>query len=458
MKILLKALLATLLLPSLTFAGASVGGAFSGGGGNVNSVMGNSSSIINDMTPTEGKIDLRGIDIATVTSDGFYFPDTTKAACVSDIVAESQACWATDTDELCIGDGAGGQVCIGGGGAGDITDVLGCSTGDCSSIAGADGDLIDLSAINPNTAGTEGLILPQASSCSGGTTDGQECWEADTDILKIGNGSGLTTVGPVTLDQAYDKGKIVDGANSSANAVIIGDGTDAMRIYVGTNGPTVECVLDYAGTPADCDLRFDVASSKSFKLFLDGTQSLTISDTGTVTLGSLLQETHVLEVPAGMATLDGAQCTQNTTVTLGSTVYPATVTCTDNDAATIQFEYRSSPQWDAGTIVIEIDAHKDSADVDGAINIDWSAHCTGDGDAHGAGSFGTEVAMDFDPSSDAADDQITAASAAITPSGTCVAGDRVQVQGQVDATGTAATAPEDLHIVSFIVKETWDTW
>ena len=67
-----------------------------------------------------------------------------------------------------------------GGGSGDVTDVFNCASGDCASVTMADGDLLSAASINPNTT-TEGMILPQATACTGATAEGQICWKTDTD-------------------------------------------------------------------------------------------------------------------------------------------------------------------------------------------------------------------------------------------------------------------------------------
>lgn len=81
---------------------------------------------------------------------------------------------------------------------GDITDVFDCSSGDCQSITVSDGDLLDFSSVNSSTS-TEGLIIPQNTTCntSGGTADGQLCWDSDTSTstpgLYIGDGVSTTS-------------------------------------------------------------------------------------------------------------------------------------------------------------------------------------------------------------------------------------------------------------------------
>ncbi|MEI7741504.1 MAG: hypothetical protein WCJ29_03285 [bacterium] len=58
----------------------------------------------------------------------------------------------------------------------------------------ADGDLIDLSSINVSST-TEGLKLPQTTSCASGTAEGQICWDTNDDQLYVGNGATAQAVG-----------------------------------------------------------------------------------------------------------------------------------------------------------------------------------------------------------------------------------------------------------------------
>ena len=58
----------------------------------------------------------------------------------------------------------------------------------------SDGDFLNLSAINTSST-TEGLRLPQTTSCTSGTADGQVCWDTDNDFLSVGTGSSAVALG-----------------------------------------------------------------------------------------------------------------------------------------------------------------------------------------------------------------------------------------------------------------------
>lgn len=78
---------------------------------------------------------------------------------------------------------------------GDISSVgSACTTGACDSISIADTYKVDLSAVNASST-TEGLFLPQNTSCTSATAEGQVCWDSDNDTLYMGNGTTSAAVG-----------------------------------------------------------------------------------------------------------------------------------------------------------------------------------------------------------------------------------------------------------------------
>lgn len=80
-------------------------------------------------------------------------------------------------------------------GYGDVTSVgSACTTGACDSISIADTYKIDLSAVNASST-TEGLFLPQNTSCTSATAEGQVCWDSDNNTLYMGNGTTSAAVG-----------------------------------------------------------------------------------------------------------------------------------------------------------------------------------------------------------------------------------------------------------------------
>lgn len=213
---------------------------------------------------------------------GLIFPTTTDC---SGVTNEGTACWDSDNDTLHVGTSAG-IVSFGPGSAGDIESVFGCMSGACTSIAVADTQLLSFAAVSVSST-TEGLILPgHATDCSAaGTAEGQMCWEADSNTLWVGTSGGVVNISGtgVTLDQAFDNGKIINGANSRANAVFIGDANgDGTLHFTGTLGPTQECVTGYGGVEGTCDLRFNAAAGDAIYLQQAGSTFMAVDDGGVI--------------------------------------------------------------------------------------------------------------------------------------------------------------------------------
>lgn len=75
-------------------------------------------------------------------------------------------------------------------GTGDITDIFGCSAGDCSTLTAASGDSINMSS------GTSAIPWLLKSDCSGDTTLGYACVDSDNGQVYVGDGSDANNIGP----------------------------------------------------------------------------------------------------------------------------------------------------------------------------------------------------------------------------------------------------------------------
>jgi hypothetical protein len=149
---------------------------------------------------------------------------------------------------------------------------------------------------------------------------------------------------------------------------------------------------------------------------------------------------------AGSLSTDGTQCAapaEATPVASGPKVW--TIICTDNDGSTIHGAMRMPDSWDAGTVTFTHVYQQTAADTS-ALNGDIAAQCRGNGEAPSS-TYGTEVAIDdAGVVGSGANDMTT--SAAVTPTGTCAAGDMLYWRYQLDATGTT-TAVATLHHLGF---------
>ena len=95
----------------------------------------------------------------------------------------------------------------------------------------ADGDLLDLDAINLSGTG-EGLLLPQSTTCASGTAEGQLCWDTDNENLYVGTSAGSQLVGGASgAGDVTDVGScatgacFTDGLASAATPQLVVEGT-----------------------------------------------------------------------------------------------------------------------------------------------------------------------------------------------------------------------------------------
>lgn len=140
-------------------------------------------------------------------------------------------------------------------------------------------------------------------------------------------------------------------------------------------------------------------------------------------------------------TVDGTQCADPADVTINSGPILATIICTDNDASTMYGHVTMPDGYNGGTVTFELSYIQTAADTS-ALNSDVCAMCRGTGDTVNS-TWGTEIAID-DAAVTGSNAIDTTTSAAVTPNGTCIAGDELFWRIQLDATGTT-TAVATLH-------------
>lgn len=257
-----------------------------------------------------------------------------------------------------------------------------------------------------------------------------------------GSGGG----GAGTLDQAFDGGKVIDGATSLANGMSVGDGTRQILIYGdATLGPVIRPQV----SGADTNTSFRIWTNQT-GIFYDveaAAAMLTIDpDAASVNamyqFGTAYRPLKSVWFGAGSLSTDGTQCAAPAEVTINSGPKLWTIICTDNDASTIYGSVKMPDAWDGGTVTFEHVYIQTAADT-GALNGDIAAQCYGNGEV--VGSTWNEVAIDDAAVTGSSKNDFTT-SAAVTPAGTCAAGDMLYFRYQLDATGTT-TAVATLHTV-----------
>jgi hypothetical protein len=264
------------------------------------------------------------------------------------------------------------------------------------------------------------------------------------------NGSGSVTLdlagSSLTLDNVFDNGKLIDGANSEANCFRVGTAANYYCIYsdAGTGlyikpeplaNTTMRC-----WTNTSCVFYDEEGAAAIETIDPDAASTLAM-----YTYGTSYKPKKSVWFGAGSLSTDGTQCAAPAEVTINSGPKIWTIICTDNDSSTIYGSAQMPDSWDAGTVTFEHVYIQTAADTS-ALNGDIAAQCRGNSETPSS-TWGTEVAIDDAGVSGSNDNDFTV-SAAVTPAGTCAAGDMLYFRYQLDATGTT-TAVATLHHVGF---------
>ena len=232
---------------------------------------------------------------------------------------------------------------------------------------------------------------------------------------------GGSTAPAVTLDQAFDNGQEIDNA-TSANPMIVGNGTQKVEIFGdATMGGTIRpfplgdslwriwtnfngCIRDEQGAANMLCINPAAASPLLMYQFLSGYRPL-----------------KSVWIGAGNLYGDGTNCPERpTAVTINSGPKIPTFICADNNSSRLTGMLRMPGDWDGGTITLTHASIQTAADTN-ALNADVAAQCRGAGETVSS-TWGTEVAIDDAAVSGSNINDLTT-SGAITPAGTCAAGD-----------------------------------
>lgn len=327
--------------------------------------------------------------------------------------------------------------------------IMGTTTGSgvLQELTGAQASAI----IGASSVITVGTDLP--STCTPGGEDAFFL-DTDTDTLYYCSDTdtylGVSQGQTITLDNAFDNGKEINGANSLANAVRLGDGTTPICIFTDvTIGPVIKPCTD-ANTrthiwtnftwgirdhEGDADMFIvdpDAATKKAMYAFQSGYYPL-----------------KSFYLPAGYFSTDGTQCAapaEATPVASGAKLF--TILCADNDSSRMHATFDMPDDYDGGTIQLKSVVVQTAADTN-VIEFQARAQCKGDTETLVAiSSFGTEVVWTDTMTGSGAVNKAT--SGAITPSGTCAAGDLISLSIDIGATNTT-TAMATAHILGFKV-------
>lgn len=194
----------------------------------------------------------------------------------------------------------------------------------------------------PNTADLF-LHLPEITTANlqaaADANEGGIVYDATTNTVKFSDGASWANIGAaasLTLDQAFDNGKVIDAANSSANAFRVGDGTRDLRIWGdGTDVQITTVNGDLLINPAGGD------TAITGNLSVTGTFSPTTATITTGTITTLTATTATITTMAGAVAFSGNPTVTGTATTGsiflidGSTVTTGNVLRVEADATTL---------------------------------------------------------------------------------------------------------------------------
>jgi hypothetical protein len=263
----------------------------------------------------------------------------------------------------------------------------------------------------------------------------------------MGSGGGGGGGGAGTLDQAFDGGKVIDGANSLANAMCVGATLKLCFYEDATLGPLIR-------PSTDANTRTYIWSGFNWSLYTVGGSSpmLTVdpalTDNEKYAWASGSRPIKTIPLPADALYPRGASTLVTDTALISGGLISPYITITDSDSDGF-YRYLVMPaNWDGGTVTATVTVVNVNATPANAFEVDVSGACypagtvipttistTGEQAATvsfgASGSCGGSACNQNDPAS--------ATTAAITINGTPAGGNFCGFQAQVDATATTET-------------------
>lgn len=254
-------------------------------------------------------------------------------------------------------------------------------------------------------------------------------------ISAPGGGSGGNST---TLNQAATNGRTITNA-TSASPVEIGNGTQAVEV----GG---DATLGGFIRPKPLgDTNWNIwATYKGCVKDLNAVAQMFCYEPGAATtrlMGEYMtgyRPRGYFYVPASAFIGDGTNCpTSASAVTINSGPKVYTMICGSSANGDMDFDVVMPMEWDGGAVIFEASYTQTAANTS-AMNSDIKAQCRAAGETPSS-TWGTTVPID-DAAVTGSSAEDKTASAAVTPAGTCAAGDHLFVRYTLDVTGT--TTPE----------------
>lgn len=146
---------------------------------------------------------------------------------------------------------------------------------------------------------------------------------------------------------------------------------------------------------------------------------------------------------------DGTKCKSPVGVTVNSGPIMGSINC-DDHASSIIYGDALLEVYDGGTLVFTIQAININATPSGVMDFDFSAECRGNDDLVDA-TWGAVQAAAITFATQ--NDLMHGNTAALTPNGTCVAGDTLYWRAVMDDVATTTTQMADIHITGITARE-----
>ncbi len=286
------------------------------------------------------------------------------------------------------------------------------------------------------------------SSYGAGTVDVKSL----TTTTALKNGSTGTTGWPSSSTT-----KEITWANSLANAMRVGDGVTPGCFFT-------DATLGFLGIPCTASNTSTLVLTNFNWMLWDqeGAAAIETVDPDAAstlamwTYGAAYRPKKSVQFLADSFNMQGG-CTLNTGVALitAGLIEPY-ITCTDSDAAGFHRSLIMPDNWDGGTLTFKVALTNVNAAPADNYEIDFSAECEANSEVIGTTISATgeqPATFDFDNTGTcttacAQFDLAMVTTAAVTPNGTCAAGNLLRVQGQIDATATTTTQVADVKIIS----------
>lgn len=260
-----------------------------------------------------------------------------------------------------------------------------------------------------------------------------------TAVASRGSGGGAQGLDDVILID-----RIYGAAVSPGTAPKFGS-TASGRFWVLFDDPTngLKFTCEVSGVLDNCDKGHDVkATYKSYIADASGNRLFDFDpNAATPKLQYALGTKKIrkyLFIPAGYLVGDGTKCPLSASpVTINSGPKTLTMVCGSSANGDMDFDLVMDTAWDGGTLEFE-PLYTQTAANTSAMHSDIKAQCRGVGETPSS-TWGTSVPID-DAAVTGSSASDRTMSAAVTPAGTCAAGDQLFVRYTLDVTGT--TTPE----------------